>query len=185
LRAAKAWWDRGFKRVTNKVNPTKKFIEEDYEDLHTGQPFELSKRYANILYMVGLVFLFSSGIAILYPIACLYFIVGYVVDKFMLVYISGRPLRYDGKLAKKTLEWFKWIIAGHFILGVFMYANGRIVTSELLQDLAGWGWVQTVFGNTSGNDFRRRHIVTFFWFAIALPSFYLLLIYHEKIKVYL
>jgi len=80
--------------------------------------------------MVGLVFLFSSGIAILYPIACLYFIVGYGVDKFMLVYVNGRPLRYDGKQAQRTLTWFKWILAGHFILGVFMYANGNIVTSD-------------------------------------------------------
>jgi hypothetical protein len=47
--AAKAWWDRGFKRRTKKENPTKKYIEEDYEDLHIGQPFELSRRYANIL----------------------------------------------------------------------------------------------------------------------------------------
>lgn len=129
--AAKAWWDRGFKRPKTKIkNRTKKYIEEDYEDLHSSQPFELSKRYANILYMVGMVFLFSSGIAILYPIACAYFIVGYGVDKFMLVHVNGRPLRYDGKLAQRTLAWFKWILAGHFILGVFMYANGNIIISE-------------------------------------------------------
>jgi hypothetical protein len=42
LNAVKAWWDRGLKKLHRlKENPTKKYIEEDYEDVHSGVPFEL------------------------------------------------------------------------------------------------------------------------------------------------
>jgi len=125
--------DRGYKckrdkRAQNYDYATSRLlIEEDYEDLHTATPFELSKRYANILIMVGLTFFFSSGIAILYPIALAYFILGYFVDKILLVYINRKPLMYDGKIAEKTLGWFKWMLVGHFILGAFMYANEHIL----------------------------------------------------------
>lgn len=171
--------DRGYKCKRDKHEEkyeqatSRLLIEEDYEDLHTATPFELSKRYANILYMVGLTFFFSSGIVILYPIALAYFIFGYFVDKILLVYINRKPLMYDGKIAEKTLDWFKWILVGHFILGVFMYANEHIVYTQTVSSVDESGEnprYQELFGNDVGNWLPQYHILVFFWFAIALGA---------------
>jgi len=131
IKSLMRWRDRGFSCKRGGTSRT--LIEEDYEDLHTSTPFELSRRYANILIMVGLTFLYSSGIAILYPIAFTYFLLGYIIDKFLLVYVNRKPLMYDGELAKGTLSWFKWILAGHFFLGVFMFANEHIIWSKSME----------------------------------------------------
>jgi hypothetical protein len=79
LSTFKRLYDRGCKKDRRQ---TKKFITEDYEALHVRNEFQLDKRYSRMLVVVGLVFLFSSGIAILYPIALGYFVISYFVDKF-------------------------------------------------------------------------------------------------------
>ena len=45
----------------------------------------LEYRYANMLAILSVTFLYSSGIPLLYPLACIFFFVTYWVDKFLLL----------------------------------------------------------------------------------------------------
>jgi hypothetical protein len=89
-------------------------------------------RYSNLLFVLGVTFLYSSGMPILYPIAAAYFFVGYWVDKMLLVCFVRRPAAYDSYMAQKSLSWFKLILLMHVVFGTIMYANSSIVQSKHL-----------------------------------------------------
>ena len=108
---------------------TKQIIQEDYEDINTGGRFMIEFRYANILFVLGVTFLYSSGLPILYPIAAAYFVFAYWIDKTLLICFTRRPICYDGYLAKKSLNWYKYILLMHFIAGFLMFANSSILPS--------------------------------------------------------
>jgi hypothetical protein len=77
----------GFKRCIdrgcscNKKN-TKQLLQEDYENINTGSEFELDDRYAQFLTTLFMLFMYSSGIPILYPIAFLSILITYWCDKY-------------------------------------------------------------------------------------------------------
>ena len=109
---------------------TKKIIQEDYEDINTGGRFEIEFRYAAMLFVMGVTFLYSSGMPCLYPIAAAFFFVGYWIDKILLLCFNRKPVQYDSYLAKKSLGWYKFILIMHVLLGTIMYANSSIVPSK-------------------------------------------------------
>lgn len=121
------FWDRKCSCDTKK---TRKLIQEDYEDLNTGNRFEIESRYASLLFVLGVTFLYSSGMPILYPIAAAFFFVGYWIDKMLLLKFYRKPIHYDGHLSKKTLGWHKFILLMHVLGGTLMYANSSIVPSR-------------------------------------------------------
>ena len=53
--------------------------------MNVGIEFMLEYRYANMLAILSVTFLYSSGIPLLYPLACIFFFVTYWVDKFLLL----------------------------------------------------------------------------------------------------
>ncbi len=89
------------RRCTCDKKKTKKLLQEDYENINTGSEFELDDRYAQFLTTLFMVFMYSSGIPILYPIAFISILITYWCDKyfcklkFYLILISA-------KLSQKT-----------------------------------------------------------------------------------
>ena len=61
---------------------TKKLTQKDYEDINTYVDFDMNYRYTNILTVVFLVMIYSSGLPILYPIASIYLTTVYWTDKY-------------------------------------------------------------------------------------------------------
>ena len=51
--------------------------------MYTGEEFLLEFRYSQLLNTIYIVFMFSAGIPLLYPIAFLTFFITYWVDKVM------------------------------------------------------------------------------------------------------
>lgn len=82
---------------------TKKVIQEDYEQVNMGNDFMLEFRYANILTILSVVFLYSSGIPILYFFAALFFFITYWIDKCLLLKCYKKPVMFDEFLAIQTL----------------------------------------------------------------------------------
>jgi hypothetical protein len=89
-------WDRS---CSCNRRRTRKMIQEDYEDINTGGRFMIEYRYSNLLFVLGVTFLYSSGMPVLYPIAAAYFFVGYWVDKTLLICFARRPVAYDSYIA--------------------------------------------------------------------------------------
>lgn len=90
-----------------------------------------------MLFVLGVTFLYSSGMPILYPIAAAFFFIGYWVDKILLLNFYRKPIMYDGYIAKRILDWYQFILLMHVIGGVFMYSNSSIVPSKVI-------WIKTI-----------------------------------------
>lgn len=105
---------------------------------------------------------------ILYPIAAGFFIVGYWVDKILLLRFNRKPPAYDETLAKGSLLWYKWILVMHVVMGTIMYSNSSICPSKyviintsnelLAQAVAGW----------KIQNFFQLHIVLFLGMMIVI-----------------
>ena len=57
--------DRG---CTRDMKRTKQVLQEDYEEMYTGEEFEFEVRYAEISSAFFITMMFGAGIPLLYPI---------------------------------------------------------------------------------------------------------------------
>ena len=89
----------------------------------------LEFRYANILTVTTICFLFSPGMPILYGFAALYFFITYWTDKFLLFNCYKKPVKFDNYIATKTLSWFKWVFLAHVIQAFNMFGNTPILAN--------------------------------------------------------
>lgn len=71
-------WDR---KCTCNKRRTRQLLQEDYEGVNTGSEFEMDVRYSQFLTTLFMIFMYSSGIPILYPIAFIFFLFTYWFDK--------------------------------------------------------------------------------------------------------
>jgi hypothetical protein len=71
-------WDR---KCTCNKKRTRQLLQEDYEAVNTGSEFEMDVRYSQFLTTLFMIFMYSSGIPILYPIAFIFFFLTYWFDK--------------------------------------------------------------------------------------------------------
>ena len=85
---------------------------------------------------------------ILYPIAAIFFIIGYWVDKLLLLRFNRKPPAFDSSLNMGSLAWFKWILLLHVVMGTIMYSNSsiapskyvimRVTNEQIAKALPGW-----------------------------------------------
>lgn len=99
--------------------------------MYIGGEFMLEFRYANMLTILAVTFLYSGGMPILYPVAALFFFLTYWVDKYLLFNYYRKPIMFDDYLAKKTLEYFKYILFLHILGCLFMFGDSKILQNDL------------------------------------------------------
>jgi hypothetical protein len=85
LESMRRCWDR---KCTCNRKKTKQLLQEDYEEINTGSEFELDDRYSQFLTVLFTIFMYSSGIPILYPIAFLSIFITYWCDKLFRKFLS-------------------------------------------------------------------------------------------------
>ncbi len=78
--ALKRCYDR---RCTCDNKKTRKVIQSDYENVYMGPEFTLDSRYAQTLTLIFTIFMYSSGLPILYMIGFVYFLFTYWIDKIL------------------------------------------------------------------------------------------------------
>lgn len=153
---------------------TKKLTQEDYEDANTGGYFEMEYKYSDMLFFIGVVFLYSAGMPVLYPIAAVFFFVGYWSDKALLLRFNRKPPIYDGHLARSSLSWFKWILLLHVVAGVIMFANSSIIPSKYVLIDATNDLLKQVNSKWQVEDFYQLHILIFVALFLVIVAVYLL-----------
>ena len=79
---------------------TRKLMQQDYEDVNTGNEFMLEYRYSNILSILAVIFMYSSGMPILYVFGAFYFFSTYWIDKWLLFRYYKKPVMFDSYIAR-------------------------------------------------------------------------------------
>ena len=82
---------------------TKKLTQEAYEDVNMGRPIDFVMRYNVMINSLFLTMMFSSGMPILYPIAAVYTIISYWVDKYMILRHYRKSPSFDSQVSETSL----------------------------------------------------------------------------------
>jgi hypothetical protein len=115
--------------------------------------------------------MFSAGLPILYPFACIAFFVLYWVYKFLLLKYYEKTTRFNEQLPLYSITWIKFSILLHGVVGLFMYTNSDLFPQNdpyagkieaMLKFIGGWGELfQERF-------FQRSYSVIYFLFWICV-----------------
>ncbi len=95
--------------------------------MYTGPEPDMDFKYANIVVVLYVTFLYGSGIPSLYLVAIGYFFATYWVDKYLVLTYYSKPAFLDQSLSLSILAWFKFAVILHLIGGILMYANSNIL----------------------------------------------------------
>lgn len=127
LEAVKRCRDRS---CTCNKKRTRQLVQEDYEEINLGSEFLLEFHYSALLTTIFMIFMYSSGLPLLYFIAFLSFFFTYWFDKLFLLSWHRKPPAYTLHLSSKTRAILKFCLIPHFFIGLYMYTNSTIITPE-------------------------------------------------------
>ena len=74
--------------------------------------------------------MYSGGMPILYPFACVFFFVYYWLDKILMIKYFRKPPQFDNYIALHMLKYFKWILLFHIAITFWMFLSKEIFTSQ-------------------------------------------------------
>jgi len=100
--------------------------QRDLNEVFIGPFNDYPLRYAQIYNTITVCFIFSTGIPILIPIACVSFAVSFVVDKFLFVDYYRTSPSWDIELSKTMNNLLPAIIVAKLALGTWMLSNVQI-----------------------------------------------------------
>ena len=102
---------------------TKKTSIQSYLDTYTGPAYLMHYKYSTILTVVYVTMMYGLGMPILFPIACLSFVVLYFQEKTMLYYGYRVPPMYDERLSQNVLDWLQTAPILLMVFGYWMASN--------------------------------------------------------------
>ena len=88
-------------------------------------------KYAGLMNITFITFLYGFGIPILFPVACFAILVLYLVEKTMLYYAYMQPPMYDEKLSKSVLNTMMWAPVFFCGFGYWMATNKQLNSNEV------------------------------------------------------
>jgi hypothetical protein len=136
----KRWRDRGFKgdpRVTKQV------LQEEYEELYTGEEFPIEQRYGSVLRTFYVTMMVSSGMPAFYLISFFEMLVMYECDKLwcklftllnslniLVLKYYRTPPRYGVELSEKVINLMQYAVLLHLPFGFLMFSYTQIFTDN-------------------------------------------------------
>lgn len=99
--------------------------------------------------------MYSTGLPILYPFACVFYFVLYWVYKCLLLKFYARTTKFNQDIPIKSVQWIKVGIVLHVAIGSIMLSNNRFFPQEKKDDK------ETALGKYANLDLGHEH-ATFF-----------------------
>lgn len=83
-------------------------------------------KYSAMLNVTFVTFMYGLAIPLLFPIAMLFFIILYVVEKLCLTYYYKKPPMFDEKLNESAIATLKWAPVFMMLFGYWTMGNRQI-----------------------------------------------------------
>jgi len=125
----------------------KAVTQEQLDSLYTGPVFTIGPRYAVMLNVFFVCFLYAPGIPVLYMVGAASFLLGYWLDKLFLLRLYRRPPQYDEVLAKLAGSLLPWALVLHLMFACWMYGENTLLKSDVID-----ASLLSDFGVDSGGD---------------------------------
>ena len=72
--------------------------------------------------------MYSSGLPVLYPIACIFNVILYWAVKILLLKYHQRTHRFNEQLAIQSIHYIKFGVVVHMIVGAVMFTNDTLLS---------------------------------------------------------
>lgn len=115
--------DRGCRPCPSENDTTKKTSIQAYLDMYAGPAYYMHFKYSSIMTITFITFMYGYGIPMLFPIACVSFLVLFVVEKMLLFYGYRLPPMYDEKLNESVLNKLQFAPILYLAFGYWMASN--------------------------------------------------------------
>lgn len=100
--------------------------------MYNGPVFELHFKYAAMLNVVFVTFLYGLAVPLLFPIAFLFFLVSYLHERITLAYSYRNPPMYDDLLNSRAIETLKIAPLFMLLFGFWIMGNRQIFSNEVV-----------------------------------------------------
>ena len=102
---------------------TKTTSIQQYVNTYAGPVYFMHYKYSSIMTIAFITFIYGFGIPLLFPIACVSFIVLYLVEKLLLFYAYRLPPMYDERLSQDVLSKLQFAPLIYLAFGYWMASN--------------------------------------------------------------
>lgn len=109
---------------------TKKVMQEDLNAIYTGAQISSHYVYAQNFTYLWVVLMYSTGMPLLYPFACIFYFVLYWVYKFLLLKYYERTNRFNEELPIMTTGYIKVGLILHGLFGGLMITNSKLIPAS-------------------------------------------------------
>jgi len=110
---------------------TRRANQEDWVKLYTGPEFLVDFRYAQILTVLFVCFIFCSGLPLLFLSTFLNLLAVYWMDKIFLLKFYQLPRPFDDKLENTVRKGLFLVLFFHLIMAVWSYGNPQVFGNEV------------------------------------------------------
>ena len=139
--------------------------------MNTKDEFLLEFRYSQFLTTIFMIFMYSSGLPLLYIICFFSFFFTYWFDKLFLLKCHRKPPSYTLHLSDKTRMIMKFSLIPHFFVGLYMYTNSSIITPTEVKSQI-YSYIHTDSKYLNSERFANLHSAIFLvTFAVILVVF--------------
>lgn len=163
------------KNVKDDQCNTTKELQSELQALYTGPQISSHYVYAQLFTNLWSCLMYSSGLPILYPVACVFYFVLYWLYKGLLLKYYQRTSRFNEQLAIASVGYIKFGILFHLVLGAFMYSNSRILSASqeaAVYDVSGYVLEGSALSYYR-DRFRSTHAQLYFAVGVVLLLLYI------------
>ena len=111
---------------------TKTTSIQQYVNTYAGPVYFMHYKYSSIMTIAFITFIYGFGIPLLFPIACVSFIVLYLVEKLLLFYAYRLPPMYDERLSQDVLSKLQFAPLIYLAFGYWMASNQQLISNDHL-----------------------------------------------------
>ena len=131
-------------------------------------------KYSSMMTITFITFIYGFGMPILFPIACVSFLVLYMVEKLLLFYGYRLPPMYDERLSQDVLNKLQFAPILYIMVGYWMCSNMQLLSNDHLypvssqQDTLTTGHTfQTAFSAEGWEGYKWPMLLIFYVLVIV------------------
>lgn len=100
-----------------------KFLQVDMNTAIMPPSFDLTKKYSHILNALFVLMLYSPGMPHLFVVGFFIFASSYMFQKYILLRISSRPIKYSAVISQKVTKNLKWALILKLLMTLWVYTS--------------------------------------------------------------
>ena len=92
-------------------------------ELYHGREFIQHTKYAYVMYVVFITFIYGAVMPVMFPIGFLNLFMFYYTERYAMFYSYKKPPTFDDTLTKNTIKTMYWAPVFYLAVGCYAFSN--------------------------------------------------------------